>query len=117
EGVWIAPVTAQVMMTFRLVAILPTPLFLAADVACRPPLVRDERHQPAVTPARPLAQACPRQPVAAVGLDRIDRFAAPGHDVLLRLPESLVQPLVARDIVAHAARRVQVERLVRSHER
>ena len=48
EGVWIAPVTAQVMMTLPLDCHCPS--FLFANVLRRAPLVRGERHQAPVAP-------------------------------------------------------------------
>src|SRR5436305_3581092 len=48
EGVWIEPVTAQVMMTLRVLAmVLPVS---GSDVFCGFLLVRGKRHQPAVAP-------------------------------------------------------------------
>ena len=55
DGVWIEPVTAQVMMTLRLSGSCSTPSLRIGLL----PLVRGERHQPAVAPAR--ARVAPRR--------------------------------------------------------
>src|SRR5262244_3983733 len=52
-GVWIDPVTAQVMMTLRFAAMFGS---LFSDIAVGAPLVRGERHQAAVAPALAILQ-------------------------------------------------------------
>src|SRR6185369_17934203 len=67
----------------------------------------------------PLASAAKlrlRQPAAALPLHPVDDRSGPVDAALHRGMEPLVNVLVALDIVAHAARRVEVDRLERPHE-
>ena len=115
EGVWIEPVTAQVMMTLPLSAMCPSfrfPMSLAARA-----LVRDERHKPPVAPELALAEVVLRQLRAPVALDGLEHLAGPVDAALHLREETLVDVLVALDIVADAAGRIEVDGLERTHER
>ncbi len=115
DGVWIAPVTAQVMMTLLLTPCRPP--VSSANVLVRAPLVRGERHQAAVAPGlaldepvggNALAPLAP-PPSAMTGPDPID---APLH----RRKYPGVDLLIALGVIAHAAGRVEIDGLERPHE-
>src|SRR5262245_34906282 len=69
EGVWIAPVTAQVTMTLRVAAMTNSILFLLANILVGTPLVRAQRHQAAIAPALPLGQPFARLLLVAFRLN------------------------------------------------
>src|SRR3954452_3860062 len=114
EGVWMAPVTAQVMMTLRLSAISRLPS--VADIAPGLPLVRGQRHEAAVAPALTLGQLALRQPLAALPLHRLEHRPGPVDAALHALVQLLVEALVAAGVVGHPARGVEVDSLERAHE-
>ena len=58
-----------------------------------------------------------RQLFAPAGLDGFEHLAGPVDAALHLREQPLVDKLVALDIVAHAARRIEVDRLERPHER
>src|SRR5712692_3947695 len=106
------------MMTFRFCAMLsvsscPT---LPADPLRRLLLVRGERHEPTVAPRLTLAEPAFRQPCPAVPLDSLKNGARPVDLPLLRREYPLVEAAIARDVIAYAARRIEVDSLERPHE-
>src|SRR5579862_3590987 len=119
-GVWIAPVTAQVMMTFRLAAMKPPSILpryrLVADILGRAPLVLEQRHEAPVAPDRPRGELALLQALAPVALDFVQGRSRPLHRPHLRWRQALIDALVAQDIVAHALRRVEVDGLEGPHE-
>src|SRR5277367_2070028 len=120
DGVWIAPVTAQVMMTFAFAAMcrtrFPLQIRSAPDFSVRAPLMRRERHQAAIAPGLPLDEAIGRQSGAAISLDRIENRAAPIGAPLHALENVGIDRLVALDVIAHAGRRIEVDGLERADE-
>src|SRR5215813_24529 len=73
DGVWIDPVTAQVMMTLRLAAMTLSSLF--SDIAVGPPFVRGERHEAAVAPDLALLQPVGAEPRPALSLGCVEDVA------------------------------------------
>src|SRR6185312_17205688 len=99
DGVWIAPVTAQVMMTLSSMS-GPS----ARNVFCGAALVGGQRHQPSVAPGLAFLQLVRRQLLAPFGFDARQHRAAP-----LRMRQGIgsdlvVDRFITLDIVAHAAR-------------
>src|SRR4051812_34388589 len=77
EGVWIAPVTAQVIMTLspndiRLFLFLLTNFFGGGGFVPR------QRHQPPVAPGLAFHQLLFRQQLAAIGFDNVQHRTIPG---------------------------------------
>src|SRR5688572_3731504 len=104
EGVWIAPVTAQVMMTFRDSAI--------SVLLCELAFVGRQRHQPPVAPAFAGRATVPRQQFAPLALDPGDERLVPG--LVGHVPHHGVERrTVAAGVVAHPVRRVEVDGLER----
>ena len=83
----------------------------------RAPLVGRERHQTAVAPGRAFAELVGRQSGAPFRLDPVHRRAVPIHAPPDRRENAGVDVLVALGVVAHAARRVEIDRLEWPHER
>src|ERR1700761_9073968 len=108
-----APVTAQVTITFLDLAMTGVPFLV--DLLCRSALVSEQSHQPPVPPSGALTETLRRQHFTTLGLDRRTRLRPTDH-TLLALPKVLIQPVVARNIVGNTAWRVQIDGLEGSHE-
>src|SRR5689334_8120401 len=97
-----APVIAQVMMTFlgpamglvRFLELRRRFLPSGADLAVGLALLGGERHQPAVPPDLPLFQLVGGQALAAIALDLLDHRARPVDAPLLRLVQALINALI-----------------------
>src|ERR1700687_2162952 len=109
-----APVTAQVTMTF-----LDPAMSLVfrlsnrwrsrpsgAEIAIGATLMGDECHQPAIAPDLALLQAVGGEALAAVALDLLQHRAGPIDSPLLARMQPLVDTLIALDVVAGARRGV-----------
>src|SRR5579883_498721 len=94
-GVWIAPVTAQVMMTFRFAAMpLPPAEILAtlvSDLRLGRALVGGQRHQAPVAPGGSLAELARLEPRTALRLDGLEHRPAPLGAPLLGLEEPVIE--------------------------
>ena len=87
------------------------PMSSSASRLCAARAISRRSRQPWRSPSRSRGSSAAR-----AGLQRVDR-AGPRRDAVLRRPEPLIDPFVAPDIVAHAARRVEVDGLERADER
>src|SRR5215207_1156317 len=124
-GVWIAPVTAQVMMTLRFA--MSVSLLVAYNSAragdptrSRPrlrSLMGAQRRQPPVTPARAGIEARTVRGLAPFAQDRLHVRRLIHVGAGGRRLQAAVEAGVARAIVGHAARRIEVDGLERPHER
>src|SRR4051812_48859159 len=104
DGVWIAPVTAQVMMTLR--AMLPSFGLGFLLLRC---LVRGQRCQPFIAPLRQCGNAVTRRLVRP-GCDHlVDVRALIDVRASRRRGQFLVEPRVARTIVGNPAGRVELD--------
>src|ERR1700722_1529635 len=74
DGVWIAPVTAQVMMTLSSVLISS---LSAGNGLCGLLLVGGQGHQPAIAPSLAFLQLAGRQLLAAFSFDVIQHRTGP----------------------------------------
>src|ERR1700730_18363590 len=118
EGVWIAPVTAQVMMTLFRVVIFQLPILeLCADFRARLALVAEQSHEAPVAPALPGDQFVGRDLRPAGPLDGLEYRSGPIDATLHGRKQPDIDFLVALDIVAHAAGSIEVNGLKRTHER
>src|SRR5689334_21238685 len=113
-----APVIAQVMMTLSvaLMILISSSSFLCADIPNGASLVRGERHEAPVSPFLPFGELVARRLGASRALDLGQPGAPPVHPTLHLGEQIDVDILIALDIVAHAAGRVQIDRLERTHE-
>jgi hypothetical protein len=131
-GVWMEPVTAQVMMTLSFAAMNSIPLWLArgsisgrgrgtgrrsALVTLARALMRRQRHQAAIPPGLSIAQGVGWEKGAPIRLYLVHQGACPRDGLSLLVRNGVIERSVARDVVTHAPRRVEVDGLERSHER
>src|SRR5690606_27830250 len=80
-------------------------------------LLRRERHEAAIAPGAALVQPIRRQRGAPLLLELAEQpVVGPGERPVLGL-DRLVQRPVAAQIIGDAARRVEIDRLERPHER
>src|SRR5690606_9002994 len=116
EGVWMAPVTAQVMMTLRAVVDTPTGREEGSGVARLVLLVGGERREAPVAPltargdAGGIAGAVPR------GENLLDLFRVAASRAGRVGREALVEACVAGAVIGDAAGRIQLDRLERADE-
>src|SRR4051812_32436499 len=76
EGVWIAPVTAQVMMTLSSIGMSPS-AGSAGNIFGGPLFISGERHQAAIAPGLAFLQSVRRQLFAPLGFYFTQKRAAP----------------------------------------
>src|SRR5262249_30706587 len=94
-GVWMAPVTAQVMMTFRFAGMLPSVFAdlvrrsgaLLRDIPRRRALMRSQRHEAPVAPAMAAPEMLLLQQLAPLALDLVQHRPLPVGAPALGLEE------------------------------